>query len=152
MKTLYLDIFSGISGDMFIGALIDLGADARKLERELQKLKLDGYHLHVTRKQKSGIEGVKFDVHLTDACDHHHGHHQDPERVRSSVPPFAGRPSGAVRSHRVNAELLSLTPCFSGVWSEAKANQPLQRFPVRRKPLKRLRRQVSHQHPAKAGC
>ncbi len=91
MKTLYLDIFSGISGDMFIGALIDLGADARKLERELQKLKLDGYHLHVTRKQKSGIEGVKFDVHLTDACDHHHGHHQDPERVRSSVPPFAGR-------------------------------------------------------------
>jgi len=91
MKTLYLDIFSGISGDMFIGALIDLGADARKLERELQKLKLDGYHLHVTRKQKSGIEGVKFDVHLTDACDHHHGHHQDHERVRSSVPPFAGR-------------------------------------------------------------
>jgi uncharacterized protein (TIGR00299 family) protein len=77
MKTLYLDIFSGISGDMFIGALIDLGADARKLERELQKLKLDGYHLHVTRKQKSGIEGVKFEVHLTDACDHHHGHHHE---------------------------------------------------------------------------
>ena len=74
MKTLYLDIFSGISGDMFIGALIDLGADARKLERELQKLKLDGYHLHVTRKQKSGIEGVKFDVHLTDAHEHHHEH------------------------------------------------------------------------------
>ena len=74
MKTLYLDIFSGISGDMFIGALIDLGADARKLEHELQKLKLDGYHLHVTRKQKSGIEGVKFDVHLADACEHHHEH------------------------------------------------------------------------------
>jgi uncharacterized protein (TIGR00299 family) protein len=74
MKTLYLDIFSGISGDMFIGALIDLGADARKLERELQKLKLDGYHLHVTRKQKSGIEGVKFDVHLAGAHEHHHEH------------------------------------------------------------------------------
>jgi uncharacterized protein (TIGR00299 family) protein len=74
MKTLYLDIFSGISGDMFIGALIDLGADARQLERELQKLKLDGYHLHVTRKQKSGIEGVKFDVHLTGAHEHHHEH------------------------------------------------------------------------------
>jgi uncharacterized protein (TIGR00299 family) protein len=71
MKTLYLDIFSGISGDMFIGALIDLGVDARKLERELAKLKLDGYHLHVSRKQKSGIEGVKFDVHL---ADHEHDH------------------------------------------------------------------------------
>jgi uncharacterized protein (TIGR00299 family) protein len=77
MNTLYLDIFSGISGDMFIGALIDLGVDARKLERELGKLKLAGYHLHVARKQKSGIEGVKFDVHLSgahDHSDHDHGH------------------------------------------------------------------------------
>ena len=77
MKTLYLDIFSGISGDMFIGALIDLGVDARRLERELKKLKLGGYHLHVARKQTSGIAGVKFDVHLTDAHEHHHGHHPD---------------------------------------------------------------------------
>jgi len=73
MKTLYLDIFSGISGDMFIGALIDLGVDAKKLERELAKLKLDDYHLHVARKHKSGIEGVKFDVHLADH-DHEHDH------------------------------------------------------------------------------
>ena len=74
MKTLYLDIFSGISGDMFIGALIGLGADDRKLERELKKLKLGGYHLHVARRQKSGIAGVKFDVHLADAHEHHHEH------------------------------------------------------------------------------
>jgi uncharacterized protein (TIGR00299 family) protein len=74
MKTLYLDIFSGISGDMFIGALIDLGADARQLERELKKLKLGGYHLHVARKHKSGIAGVKFDVHLADTHEHHHEH------------------------------------------------------------------------------
>src|SRR6266536_6323440 len=77
MKTLYLDIFSGISGDMLIGALIDLGVDARKLERELKKLKLDGYHLHVGRGQKSGIEGVKFDVHL--AYEHEHEHDHDHE-------------------------------------------------------------------------
>jgi len=73
MKTLYLDIFSGISGDMFVAALIDLGVDARRLERELKKLKLGGYHLHVTCGQKSGIAGVKFDVHLE--ADHHHTHH-----------------------------------------------------------------------------
>lgn len=79
IKTLYLDIFSGISGDMLIGALIDLGVDARRLERELKKLKLSGYHLHVARKQKSGIEGVKFDVHLADAHEHDHGHHDHHE-------------------------------------------------------------------------
>ncbi|HWD94302.1 MAG TPA: nickel insertion protein, partial [Verrucomicrobiae bacterium] len=45
MKTLYLDIFSGISGDMFIGALLDLGIDAHQFEHELEKLRLDGYHL-----------------------------------------------------------------------------------------------------------
>lgn len=72
MKTLYLDIFSGISGDMFIGALIDLGVDAHKLERELGKLKLNGYHLHVARQHKSAIEGVKFDVHLAHAHRHEH--------------------------------------------------------------------------------
>ena len=77
MKTLYLDIFSGISGDMFIGALIDLGADAAKLDRELKKLKLEGYHLHIARQQKSGIAGVKFDVHLANAHEHHHGHHHE---------------------------------------------------------------------------
>lgn len=74
MKTLYLDLFSGISGDMFVGALLDLGVDARALERELRKLKLEGYHLHVDRRQKSGIDGVKFDVHLANAHSHHHDH------------------------------------------------------------------------------
>ena len=70
MKTLYLDIFSGIAGDMFIAALLDLGVDAKKLERELKKLKLDGYHLHIGRGEKSAIAGIKFDVHL--AHDHNH--------------------------------------------------------------------------------
>ena len=77
MKTLYLDIFSGISGDMFLGAMIDLGVNVRQLERELAKLKLDGYHLHVSRKQKANIEGIKFDVHLEhdhDAHAHEHTH------------------------------------------------------------------------------
>lgn len=75
MKTLYLDIFSGISGDMFIGALIDLGVDAHRLERELKKLKLDGYHLHVSQQERQSVAGIKFDVHL--AHDHDHEHHHD---------------------------------------------------------------------------
>ncbi|MFZ9856201.1 MAG: nickel pincer cofactor biosynthesis protein LarC [Limisphaerales bacterium] len=73
MKTLYLDIFSGLSGDMFIGALLDLGVEFRTLRQELQKLGLPGYHLHTARRQKSGIEGVKFDVHLDGDSPHSHG-------------------------------------------------------------------------------
>jgi uncharacterized protein (TIGR00299 family) protein len=72
VKTLYLDIFSGISGDMLIGALIDLGVDAHALEHELEKLGLEGYHLHVTRGSKASIAGVKFDVHLAHGHDHQH--------------------------------------------------------------------------------
>jgi len=79
MKTLYLDIFSGIAGDMFIGALLDLGVDAHKLARELEKLKLDGYHLHVAEAEKSGIAGIKFDVHLAHDHDHHHECDHEPE-------------------------------------------------------------------------
>ena len=45
VKTLYLDIFSGISGDMFLGAMIDLGVDFDALDTELKKLKLEGYTL-----------------------------------------------------------------------------------------------------------
>ncbi|MEN9574946.1 MAG: hypothetical protein RL514_2801 [Verrucomicrobiota bacterium] len=66
MKTLYLDVFSGLSGDMFIGALLDLGADFRQLEYGLAKLNLDGYRLAHRRAAKCGIEGVKFDVLLTE--------------------------------------------------------------------------------------
>ena len=70
MKTLYLDIFSGISGDMFLGALLDLGVEFQRLEHDLDKLGLGGYHLHVSRQQRSHIAGTKFDVHL----EKHHGH------------------------------------------------------------------------------
>ncbi len=81
MKTLYLDVFSGIAGDMFVAALIDLGVDAHKLTRELEKLKLDGYHLHIGQQERQGIAGIKFDVHLAHDHDHehHHGHDCDHE-------------------------------------------------------------------------
>lgn len=74
MKTLYLDLFSGISGDMFIAALIDLGVEAGQLEQELKKLRLGGYHLRVTRGRRANLEGVRFEVHLDD----HHGHGEPP--------------------------------------------------------------------------
>ncbi len=79
MKTLYLDVFSGLSGDMFIGALLDLGVDFRQLEYSLARLNLDGYRLEHRRAAKCGIEGVKFDVHLTAECGHEHSHDEGPD-------------------------------------------------------------------------
>jgi pyridinium-3,5-bisthiocarboxylic acid mononucleotide nickel chelatase len=74
MKTLYLDIFSGISGDMFIGAMIDLGVDAHALAKELEKLGLDEFHIHVSQQERGAIAGTKFDVHLEHGHEHEHHH------------------------------------------------------------------------------
>ena len=74
MKTLYLDVFSGISGDMFLGALLDLGVPFDQLRSELRKLKVEGYHLHAAKGEKAHIQGTKLDVHLEH--DHHHEHEE----------------------------------------------------------------------------
>src|SRR3989344_3969802 len=62
MKTLYFDCFSGISGDMIIGALIDLGLDIGFLENELAKLNLKEYEIDSKKVLKNGISATKFNV------------------------------------------------------------------------------------------
>ena len=66
MKSLYLDIFSGISGDMFIGAMLDLGVSLDDLKCEIAKLGLGASELQAERQQRSSISGFKFDVLLPD--------------------------------------------------------------------------------------
>jgi uncharacterized protein (TIGR00299 family) protein len=77
MKTLYLDCFAGISGDMTIGALLDLGLDFNYLKTELAKLGVAGYELSLARVDRSGINAAKFDVLLQKqvSVHHHHDHH-----------------------------------------------------------------------------
>ena len=72
-KILYLECNSGISGDMTVGALLDLGADRQVLENALESLGVDGYHLHFGRKVVSGLDAFDFDVHLE---EHEHGHEE----------------------------------------------------------------------------
>lgn len=64
MRTAYFDCFAGISGDIIVGALPDLGVSLDALERELRKLKLDGCRLQVSRVRKLGVSATKFDVFL----------------------------------------------------------------------------------------
>ena len=61
MKVLYLDCFAGISGDMFLGALLDLGVSEEALRAELAKLKLPGYTISTRRVVKQNISATKFD-------------------------------------------------------------------------------------------
>lgn len=77
MRTLYLDCFSGISGDMFIGALIDAGADPYKMSEELKKLQFeDEYELVWNKVIKNGVSSTKFDVVLKNEHGHSHHHHE----------------------------------------------------------------------------
>jgi len=64
MKIAYFDCFSGISGDMTVGALLDAGLKIEILEKELKKLGLSGYQLEVNKVTKKGISATQFKVKI----------------------------------------------------------------------------------------
>ncbi len=64
MRTLYYDCSAGISGDMHLGAMVDLGVPPEHLETELHKLGLPGWRLRFTRDSRKGIGGTRADVLL----------------------------------------------------------------------------------------
>lgn len=72
-QILYLECESGISGDMVVAALLDLGADEKAMRSALASLPLDGYKIRVTRKVANGIDCCDFDVVL-DAAHENHDH------------------------------------------------------------------------------
>ncbi|KAB2646322.1 MAG: LarC family nickel insertion protein [Verrucomicrobia bacterium] len=101
MKTLFLDCFSGISGDMTVGALVDLGVKPSTLEWELSKLDLGDFHMHFAREQRQQIEGVKFGIHEgaththaqdepahehQHCCGHDHDHDHGPAHHEHAEP------------------------------------------------------------------
>lgn len=63
-NTLYLECYSGISGDMMVGALLDLGADPDVLRSGLDSLHVEGYTIQITRSQRSSIDACDFHVLL----------------------------------------------------------------------------------------
>ena len=99
-KTLYLDCSSGISGDMTVAALLDLGASEQRLREALSSLPAHGFDVAVTRVKKSGLDACDFDVRLDaahenhdhdmawlyghlDASDHEHGHAHEHDHERA---------------------------------------------------------------------
>lgn len=86
-KKLYLDCGSGISGDMFVAAMIDLGADPDTLEKALDSIPADGFFVEIGRVKKSGIDCCDFHVRLDDDCENHD---HDMDYLYGSLAPAAG--------------------------------------------------------------
>lgn len=91
MRVLYLDCFSGISGDMMVGALCDLGVSPSTFEWELSKIELGDYHTHFERDSRQHIQGIKFGIHEGAThkdehghCGHDHDHH-DHGRIYTDI-------------------------------------------------------------------
>ncbi len=76
MKTLYFDCSSGISGNMTLGALLEIVGDNNYLLEELKKLNVDGYRIEISNKVKNGITGKYVDVILEDDEHEHHQEHE----------------------------------------------------------------------------
>lgn len=80
--TLYLECYSGISGDMIVALLLDLGADEKVLRDVLASLPLQGYTIQISRVKKSGIDANDFDVRLEEKNHDHdmeylYGHYHE---------------------------------------------------------------------------
>jgi pyridinium-3,5-bisthiocarboxylic acid mononucleotide nickel chelatase len=83
VKILYFDCFSGISGDMTLGALLDAGLPLEALREAFGSLAIEGVHVHADRVLRAGVSATKFTVHAHNhesAHDHHHydHHHEHP--------------------------------------------------------------------------
>ena len=75
MRALYLDCFAGISGNMFLGAMLQAGVPVAYLEKELQKLSMaDEFQLSVQETQRNGIHALYVEVKLPHHGEHHHEH------------------------------------------------------------------------------
>jgi len=94
VKIAYFDCFSGISGDMCLGALINAGVPLQKLERELKKIPVTGYRLALRKVQRASLSAIKIDV--IEQQQQQHGRPQTPIRTlgdlikiiqKSSLPP-----------------------------------------------------------------
>ena len=70
-NTLYLECESGVSGDMTVAALLDLGADEQVLQKALESLPVDGFQIRISRVSKSGIDACDFQVLLEEKYENH---------------------------------------------------------------------------------
>ena len=83
MKIAYFDCFSGASGDMILGSLLDAGLSLDILEGEIAKLNLSHYEIGMEKVVKKGIGGTQAMISINQ--DHHHHHHRHLSHIRDII-------------------------------------------------------------------
>ena len=110
MKTLYIDCFAGIAGDMFIGALLNLVPNPEFFRNEIRKITaLDPheYELIIERSTKNGLAGINFDVHTHEHHhEHEHGHEHEHHHHHRHLADIEAMLSGSMLSQRVKREAI----------------------------------------------
>jgi len=106
MRIAYFDCFSGVSGDMTLGALLACGADETELRERLGALNVPGYELHIRRVTRQGITATDVDVHLIEAEQGHGRHLSDIAAIleSSALPPGVRQKALAVFTRLADAE------------------------------------------------
>lgn len=109
-KKLYLECRSGISGDMTVAALLDLGADREALDRALRSLPLKGFRYEISRVKKAGLDVCDFNVILAPELENHdhdmeylHGASHEPSHGHAHGPSH-----GPAHQHRGLGEILEI--------------------------------------------
>jgi hypothetical protein len=137
MKVAYLDCFSGISGNMMLGALLDAGLEQSRLETELAKLSVGGYQLRVKRVRRSNLAGTHVEVLIDETGIERHLHHiqgiiqasdLDPSVKKTSLQVFNrlahaeaavhGEPVEQIHFHEVGAldAIVDVVGSVAGLW------------------------------------
>ncbi len=80
----YADTFSGISGDMFLGALLDAGLPEKLLKKELAKLPVSGYDFQSAKTKSNSLAATKISITLTDNHHHHRSWHSIKKLITQS--------------------------------------------------------------------
>jgi len=80
LRTAYFDCYSGISGDMILGALIDLGVEEKQIDKALKKIDLKGYKFQTKNVERNGIVGTQ--IKIVDSLKHNYSH---PHRSFSDI-------------------------------------------------------------------
>ena len=103
-KILYFDCFSGASGDMVLGALLDAGLPFEALQAALGSLAIDGASVSATKVMRAAVSATKFSVHDPQAHDHAHSHAHAHEHGHSHAPAAVAHAHG----HRTLVEIGAL--------------------------------------------